>query len=274
MAARILVIEDNPASLELMRYLLRAFGHEPLLAGDGVEGLEAARRLVPDLIICDVQLPRLDGYSLARRLKDDAALHGIPLLAVTAFAMVGDRDKLLLAGFDGYLVKPIVPETFVADVEAFLPAGQRTAAAPPAAAIPTVPAPAPSSVAQHTSILVVGEAPADLSLMRSLLEPFGYEVVAASTVAQALALAHETAPDLILSDLHMPEEAARDLVRAIKADARLGSVPVLVISSTAWLAEDQRDALALGACQVLVRPIELGVLLVGIENCLGIRREG
>jgi len=154
MAARILVIEDNPASLELMRYLLRAFGHAPLLAGDGMEGLEAARRVVPDLIICDVQLPGLDGYEVARQLKADGALRGIPLVAVTAYAMVGDRDKLLLVGFDGYLVKPIVPETFVAELEAFLPAGQRTTAAPAPAADPMFPTPAASSVAQHTDIRV------------------------------------------------------------------------------------------------------------------------
>jgi len=153
MAARILVIEDNPASLELMRYLLRAFGHAPLLTGDGVEGLEAARRVVPDLILCDVQLPGLDGHEVARQLKADGALRGIPLLAVTAYAMAGDRDKLLSAGFDGYLVKPIVPETFVAEVEAFLPAGQRSALASPAAD-PTVPIGALSSVAHRTSILV------------------------------------------------------------------------------------------------------------------------
>lgn len=118
--ARVLVIEDNPANLELMAYLLRAFGHQPLEAVDGHTGLATARDAAPDLILCDVQLPGLDGYGVARALKADPVLRGVPLVAVTAFAMVGDRDRVLAAGFDGYLAKPIVPETFVKEVEAFL----------------------------------------------------------------------------------------------------------------------------------------------------------
>ncbi len=118
---RILVIEDNPANLELMTYLLKAFGHIALTAGDGAEGIEAARRQTPDLIICDVHMPRMDGYEVARRLKEHPHLRRIPLIAVTALAMVGDRDKLLAAGFDGYIDKPIVPELFAKQIEAFLP---------------------------------------------------------------------------------------------------------------------------------------------------------
>src|SRR5260370_38779190 len=98
MPGRILLIEDNPANLELMSYLLTAFGYAPLSAVDGGEGLEAARREKPDLIICDVQLPTLDGYQIAKILKAAPALRTVPLVAVTAFAMVGDRDKVLAAG--------------------------------------------------------------------------------------------------------------------------------------------------------------------------------
>ena len=123
--ARILVIEDNPDNMELMTYLLEAFGHTPLSATDGGLGLATALSEWPDLIVCDVQLPGLDGYAVARHLKADPALRSISLIAVTALAMVGDRDLVLAAGFDGYLAKPIVPETFVAQIEAFLPLAQR-----------------------------------------------------------------------------------------------------------------------------------------------------
>ena len=98
--ARILVIEDNPDNLELMTYLLRAFGHDVLAAQDGAEGLATVHREALDLIVCDVHLPKLDGYEVARELKADSRLQCIPLLAVTALAMVGDRDKVLMAGFD------------------------------------------------------------------------------------------------------------------------------------------------------------------------------
>jgi len=119
MPKRILVIEDNPANLELMTYLLRAFGHTVLTAEDGAEGLEVVRCEKLDLIVCDVHLPRVDGYEVARQLKRDPLLRRIPLVAVTALAMVGDRDKLLSAGFDGYIDKPITPEIFVKQIEGF-----------------------------------------------------------------------------------------------------------------------------------------------------------
>ena len=116
----LLVIEDNPANLELMTYLLHAFGHTPVSARDGLEGVEKALEIRPDLILCDLRLPKLDGYGVARRLKAEPSFATIPLIAVTASAMVGDRDKVIAAGFDGYIRKPIDPETFVAEVEAFL----------------------------------------------------------------------------------------------------------------------------------------------------------
>lgn len=118
--ARVLVIEDDPASLQLLLYLLRSFGHVSLAAEDGEEGLEVARREVPDLILCDVQLPRLDGHEVARRLKTHPALRQIPLVAVTAMAMVGDRERVLGAGFDGYIAKPIAAENFASLLGGFL----------------------------------------------------------------------------------------------------------------------------------------------------------
>lgn len=119
--ARILVIEDSPENLELMSYLLRAFGHQVLAADDGAAGLAIAERERPDLVVCDIHLPELDGYTVARRLKGDPRLRAIPLLAVTALAMVGDREKVLAAGFDGYFAKPIVPRRFIEEVSSRLP---------------------------------------------------------------------------------------------------------------------------------------------------------
>jgi CheY-like chemotaxis protein len=125
MGGRILVIEDNPTNLELITYLLNAFGHTTIAARDGEEGVEAALRSNPDLILCDIAMPKLDGYAVAQRLRAASTLNGVPLIAVTASAMVGDRDKVVASGFDGYISKPITPETFVAEVEAYLHRGER-----------------------------------------------------------------------------------------------------------------------------------------------------
>jgi CheY-like chemotaxis protein len=120
MARRILIIEDNPANMELMEYLLRASGFEVIAEHDGPGGIDAARRLQPDLIVCDVHLPKMDGLEIVRQLKAAPPLAKVPIVAVTALAMVGDRERLLAAGFDAYIGKPIDPETFAADMEALI----------------------------------------------------------------------------------------------------------------------------------------------------------
>ena len=89
MGSRILVIEDNPTNMELMTYLLTAFGHTTIAARDGEEGVEAALRHTPDLILCDLALPKLDGYGVARRLRAEPSLITMKMIAVTASALVG-----------------------------------------------------------------------------------------------------------------------------------------------------------------------------------------
>jgi two-component system cell cycle response regulator len=209
--ARILVIEDNAANLELMTYLLKAFGHSVLTAGDGSGGLEAARRESPELIICDIQLPGMDGYEVARQLKIEPALKCIPLIAVTALAMVGDRDRGLAAGFDAYISKPIEPEQFIAQIENFLRVEQRGEAPlqPPAPIVKTIHPPNP----QRATLLVVDDSPTNRELIRDTLAPSGYDVRLAASVAAGIADAREIIPDLILSDLHMPGADGFDFIR-------------------------------------------------------------
>jgi CheY-like chemotaxis protein len=120
-SASILVVEDNRDNMNLMEYLLRAFGYTPLLASSGTKGIRLAAERNPDVILMDVQMPEMDGYEATAMIKRDPNLAGIPIVAVTAFAMVGDGDRILASGFDGYISKPITPETFVSEVEAFLP---------------------------------------------------------------------------------------------------------------------------------------------------------
>jgi two-component system, cell cycle response regulator len=264
MPALILVIEDNPTNLDLMTYLLTAFGHTPLTAHDGEEGLLAAQRERPDLIICDMQLPILDGYQVARWLKSHPNLRAIPLVAVTALAMVGDRDKVLAAGFDGYIAKPIDPQIFVGQVERFLQHGRGSA--PPAFAPPTRMVAAPE--AWHASILVVDNMPLNIELARSTLEPFGYAVIPALGMAEALDLARQTLPDLILSDVNMADGTGYDFITAVKADPQLCAIPFILITSTYLDPKEQAHGLELGAARFIVRPIEPQALLDALEACL------
>ena len=118
--ARVLVVEDQDENLDLMVYLLNAFGHETLVARDGAQGVAVAAQTHPDLVVMDLQMPVMDGYEATARLKADPALAHIPIVAVTAYAMVGDQERILQRGFDGYLTKPIDPEFFVGELERHL----------------------------------------------------------------------------------------------------------------------------------------------------------
>ncbi|HYL98429.1 MAG TPA: response regulator [Blastocatellia bacterium] len=120
MKARILLIEDNPQNRYLVKFLLEQRGHEVLQAETGPQGLELAASARPDLILLDIQLPGMDGHAVARALKSDEQLNSIPIVAVTSYAMVGDREKCLDAGAEGYIEKPINPDTFAAEIERFL----------------------------------------------------------------------------------------------------------------------------------------------------------
>jgi len=270
MAARILIIEDHAANLDLMTYLLTAFGYAPLGAADGLSGMEIAAREKPDLIICDIQLPDISGYEIAARLKADTELRGTPLVAITALAMVGDRERVLKAGFDGYISKPITPESFVAEVEGFLGPTHLAPKEQPASAVPHEESEAMpvKKSPTHATILVVDNVRSNLELARSIFEPSGYRVLLADDVEAAMTRARETRPDLVLSDVNMPEGSGLELVLRMKSDPTLSDVPVVLISAT--LPRDTRDDLvvAAGATKFLRRPIDPAVLLQEIEACL------
>jgi len=120
MKGNILVIEDNEQNLYLVRFILEKNGYQVHAALDGRTGIDMADQLKPDLILLDIQLPVMDGYAVARNLRANPHLSGIPIVAVTSHAMVGDRDKAMAAGCNGYIEKPINPETFMSEVELHL----------------------------------------------------------------------------------------------------------------------------------------------------------
>ena len=269
--ARILVIEDNPENLELMTYLLRAFGHETMASESGKSGMVTARSEHPDLIACDVQLPDMDGYDVVRQLKALAGMRDVPIVAVTALAMPGDREKGLASGFDGYLCKPIDPERFVAQLEAFLPESKRGGR--PGAAQPLVGAAVAARHAHAATVLVVDDSPTNRELICQTLVPFGYDVHLADSVPAALDIAACIDLDLILSDLHMPGEDGFELIRRVKADARLARLPFMFISSSVWGEHERTRALQLGVSRFLLRPIEPQMLLDEVAACLARQRE-
>ena len=119
---RILVIEDNRDNMTLIDYLLRAHGYSPRLTRSGDEGVPIALEWRPHLVLLDIRMPGMDGYEVVAALNSAPRLEETRVVAVTASAMVGDRERIAAAGFDGYIQKPIEPEAFITAVEQFLPA--------------------------------------------------------------------------------------------------------------------------------------------------------
>lgn len=271
MATRILIIEDNEANLELMSYLLRAFGHDVISACDGQDGLALVRKERPDLVLCDIQLPRLGGMEIARFIRSEPALDRIPLVAVTAFAMVGDRETVMAAGFNGYLAKPIAPETFVHQVEAFLQPELRGVTS---SAYPATTAQADVPLKEGHTLLVVDDKQDNLDLAVGLFRPSGFRVVTATAMRSALALARSSRPDLIISDVCMGDGSGYDFIRAVKADPELRSIPFVFVTSTMTTETERARGLALGATRYLFRPLEPQLLLSEIESCLRDQSQG
>jgi two-component system, cell cycle response regulator DivK len=120
MNRRILIIEDNEQNLYLLTFILNKHDYTVEAARDGGEGIEAALRVRPDLILLDIQLPGMDGYAVARSLRSYPELGDTPIVAVTSYAMMGDREKAIESGCTGYIKKPIDPERFIYQVEEYL----------------------------------------------------------------------------------------------------------------------------------------------------------
>ncbi len=270
----VLIIEDNRDHLELMAYLLRVFGYRPYSAGSGEAalGLLQQRAVVPDLIICDLWLPSMSGLDVATALRQYPRWAKIPLVATSA--AVTDRNAVLAAGFDGFVPKPIVPETFAAEVSAFLKLDQRGTAPPaPVSGAPAAPSQHPAG-RNRCTILAVDDRPQNLELLRCMLEPFGYKVVTATGVREGLTRAREIFPDLILTDVHMGDGTGFDLVKATQSDPALRGIAWIVTTAT-YLEMDPRAA-ALGLCETnfILWPIEPEALIARIEASLAGKPKG
>ncbi|PHV07933.1 response regulator [Janthinobacterium sp. BJB412] len=224
--ARILIIEDNQANRELMVYLLAAFGHQPLATDNGEQGLALARTELPDLILCDIQLPGLDGYGVLLALRAHPVTRAIPVLASSALAPGELGETTRLAGFDGCLSKSCEPEALLAALQAHLPQELRTAApAAPAALAPAAPAPAPAGTTAR--LLLLDTAPLNHGLLATILGHVGHTLTVVDSAATAAAAAAQGPFDLLLCDYDPVDAAARPfLAPLLRAHAAL---PLIVL---------------------------------------------
>jgi len=117
---KILVVEDDEKSRYLLSFILKKNGFEVITANDGFDGVRTAKRQRVDLVIVDIQMPKMDGYEVTVRIKKLDGYQSVPVIALTSYAMAGDKKKALAAGCDGYITKPINPETFMDEIKGYL----------------------------------------------------------------------------------------------------------------------------------------------------------
>ena len=268
MGARILIVEDTPHSLQLMTYLLQAHGHTAIAADTGERGVELAAAGRPDLVVLDLQLPGIDGYEALAQLRSMPGMAGVPILAVTSFAMVGDSSRALDAGFDDHLTKPIDPYTFADEIDRRLPESLR--GSPPVltstdAAEISHPLPVRPTGNPRANILVLDDSRINQALLRSVLESHGYQVRVTATVEEAVAAAEDTAPDLVLSDVYVGHQRGTELLSYLRTVPVLAVVPFAFLTDTAdWL-----DPLVMeGKDRVIRRPVDPIVLLDEVDALL------
>jgi two-component system cell cycle response regulator len=265
MGAKVLIIEDNVSNLELMTYLLTAFGHWVSKAETGRAGLEAAQSDSFDVVLCDIHLPDINGDEIARQLKASARWRSAPLIAVTALAMLGDRERLLAAGFDGYISKPIDPEGFVPQVEKF---AKRLPSLPKQAVMTPDQEPPPADVSQGT-VMVLDDSQQARYFLRFVLEPSGYRVEEATTIAEAISLGRKVAPRLMISDMNLTNEDGEQFLAQVKQDQQLRDIPVILITSSDKPSQQKIERVKeAGAKAFLIRPFAPEDVLRAVESAL------
>ncbi len=243
--ARILIAEDSPDIRALIEMLLAAAGHEVSSVTDGRAAVETARRERPDLILMDLSLPLLSGWEATRQIRSDPAASGTPILAVTAHAMHGDRERAIAAGCDGFIAKPINEETFAARVLAFLNTrGASQASAPPDAERPP---------AEPGRVLIVDDQAEVAELLRGDLASDGHDVAVATSAAAALARV-ETGPayDLAVIDVMLGADSGYALTRTI-LERSPEYMPVLLVTAGTI---DRERGFAAGADDFIGKPID------------------
>jgi CheY-like chemotaxis protein len=120
MQRKILIIEDNEQNMYLMTFLLENYGYKIIQAFNGKDGIRLTQETKPDVILLDIQLPEMNGYQVAEELRKDRTLEAVPIIAVTSYAMAGDKERALAAGATGYIEKPINPDTFISQLQEYL----------------------------------------------------------------------------------------------------------------------------------------------------------
>jgi sigma-B regulation protein RsbU (phosphoserine phosphatase) len=282
--AKILLVEDNEQNRDMLARRLQRKGHHVVTAADGERAVAMAGSESPDLILMDLNLPVLDGWMATRRIKDCDATRAIPVIALTAHAMAGDRQKALGAGCDDYDTKPVELDRLLGKIAALLkntgPVMAEVVSPPPS------PAPAPAAPATSTApapmppdekaspvtgrILVVDDNAANRDMLRRRLARHGFDVDTAPDGAAALRALDERPFDLVLLDVMMPGMNGLDVLRVVRQTRPPTQLPV-IMATAKDASQDVVEALELGASDYVTKPLDFPVVLARVRTQLSLK---
>jgi DNA-binding response OmpR family regulator/two-component sensor histidine kinase len=259
--AKILIAEDSPDIRALIQMLLETEGHRVIAVADGRAAVAAAREERPELILMDLSLPIISGWEAARQIRTDPATASIPILAVTAHAMHGDRERALAAGCDGFIAKPISEDTFASRVIGFI--HSRKAAAGEASKRQE------GSVAEPGRILVVDDQAEVAQLLRTDLESEGHSVVLATSAEQALShFEADNRFDLAVIDVMLGGNSGYDLTETFTSQSA-EYIPVLLLTAGTI---DRERGYSAGADDFIGKPIETVELRARVRSLIRVGR--
>ena len=269
---RVLLVEDEPVNREVTLGLLEDVDLSIDVAADGVEALELAGINEYDLILMDMQMPRMDGLEATRRIRQLPAGAVVPILAMTANAFAEDRRRCMDAGMDDFITKPVDPETLFSVILNWL-------SNPPAVIIPdpavagdeAVPPHAPVTVSDMATVLIVDDSPENLVVLNELLHPH-YRVLAATSGEAALRVAQaRPRPDLILLDVMMPGMDGYAALAELRGNPATRDIPVVFLTALSGT-EDEENGLQRGAVDYITKPIKPAVVLARVATQLVAKR--
>ena len=216
MAKTVLIVEDNELNMKLFHDLLEAHGYATVGTRNGIEALDLARKHRPDLILMDIQLPEVSGLEVTKWLKDDQELKKIPVVAVTAFAMKGDEERIREGGCEAYLSKPISVAKFIETIRHFLGTPEHD----PEEWKPVFRKDHAQMIRTRMTarVLVVDDVPANVKLLEARLTAEYFDVVTATCGQDALAVCERAECDLVLLDVMMPDMDGFEVCRRLKSN--------------------------------------------------------
>ena len=278
---RILIVDDNPANATLISYLLTKKGYEVRTAADALEAVVAVGDFRPRLIMMDVQLPGMDGLELTRRLKADPHTRHIVIVALTAYAMKGDKERAHEAGCDGYLSKPIDTRTLPGTVAEYLKKGTRTRTpnlgdrsmiSKTSTISTTSTLPPARDPSKRSVVLLVDDQLANRALVSAYLRA-SYDLVEAEDGAGAIRILKHQPVDLVLLDVMMPDMSGFEVCRLIKLMAGDDQYLPVILLTALGEQEDRNTGLEAGADDFLSKPVDRQELLLRVKTFVKLRRQ-